>query len=647
MKKKDLFLEESILDDMSQGLGSLELPLSRRVFNLLVLFTFIIGITVFLKVCLLNFGAGNFYKNRALANISDVTVLPAERGIFFDRFGNQLVENKPTFNAVLKISDFLKENKDEQKNEANELEKTLNLPDGQIQSWVSDVNLEKQNLIVIGRNLTIEQIAKIKTINYTGVDAENDFERKYEGNGAFSHLLGYVGLVSPEDLRNNPDFLLNDLVGKSGLEFFYDSNLRGKNGEKINYRNAKNEGIGQEFIMQSIKGNNLYLTIDKEFQDYFYQRLKSQLENLGRIAGVGIAMDPQNGQVLALFNLPSFNAENITQEELSSPNRPLFNRAVSGVYSPGSTIKPLVAVAALTEGLVSTQNQVFSAGFIDIPNPYHPDQPSRFLDWKANGWVNLYSALAKSSNIYFYAVGGGLGDIKGLGIKRLREYWKKFGLEEKTGIDLPNEKQGFLPDVEEKEKRSGQPWRLGDTYNVSIGQGDFMITPLELINYISAIAADGKFYKPYCVEKITREDGRVVKENKPEIIRDLSSMGNALQEVEKGMVDGTQKIYGTSYMLHDLPFIVAAKTGSAQIEWNKKVNAFFVGYNIPPTDADTTRTVTENNQSLSASSQELSVEAPQQIVILVLVEDAREGSLNAVPVARDVFKWYYENRIKK
>lgn len=623
MKKSDLFFEEAVLDDMSQSFDALELPLSRGAFHIIGIFALAIGIIVFGRMAFLGIGKENFYKNRAAANISDVTVIPAERGIFYDRYGKQLVKNIPTFHAVLDLSDFLKKEEKEENLELRNLESLLGISEEEIKGLISAVDLERQSSIIIARNLTIEQVAKIKNLNLDDVNIESDFSRQYEGLGVLSHVLGYVGVASKEDLENNSDLLLNDLIGKSGLEYLYNGELKGKNGEIIAYRNSKNESMGQDVIVNPTRGSNFYLTIDGDLQAYFYKRLKEQIENMGSAGGVGIAMNPQNGEILSLISLPSFDNNKITADVvLDSARRPLFNRAVSGLYNPGSTIKPLVATAALMEKTISPLKEILSTGYILVPNPYYPESPSKFVDWKAHGWVNMYSALARSSNVYFYEVGGGYNDIKGLGIERLRDYWKKFGLDEKTNIDLPNEKSGFLPDIEEKEKRTGVPWRLGDTYNVSIGQGDLMITPVELMNYISSIAAGGKFYQPHIVKKIESDKGDLIKEVQPDILRDNTYMADVLREVEKGMIEATQKSYGTAVMLKDLPFIVAGKTGSAQVELNTKVNAFFVGYG--PVGGDPAK----------------------QIAILVLIENARDGSLNTTPVAYDVLKWYYDNRLK-
>lgn len=623
MKKPDLFLEEAVLDDFSKSFDSLEMPVSERIFNVAIVLVFLLCIVVSWRVLSIGLFNGDFYKNRALANISEITIIPSERGIIFDRLGKPIVKNTTTFKAVLKVDPFLKKDKNEQEFIINKLKEILDIFPTEFQNWLNGFNLEKQNSIILKRDLSIEEVAKIKDAGIKEINVEKDFSRQYDTTGVFSHILGYVGGVSPDDLKAGSDFTINDLIGKSGLELFYDSELRGKNGEIIDFRNAKNESIDVKISTEQSKGNDLYLTLDSDFQNYFYKRLKNQLNSLGRTGGVGIAITPQNGEILAMVSLPSFDNNKISSNLLIDKSKPLFNRAVSGVYNPGSTIKPLVGIAALAEGVVNPLTEVFSPGYLDVPNPYNPDQPTRFLDWRPQGLVNLYSAIARSSNVYFYEVGGGFGSIKGLGIKKLREYWQKFGLEQKTGIDLPGEKLGFLPDVEEKEKRTGTQWRLGDTYNNSIGQGDLMITPLELITYISSIANGGKAYQPHLVQKIVSESGKTIKEIYPATILDNSSFLGEIREVEKGMIDCVQKSYGTAYMLNSLPFNVAAKTGSAQIEANTKVNAFFVGYG-----------------PLNLSSDK------KQIAVLVLIENAREGSLNAVPVAKDVFEWYYKNRVE-
>jgi len=216
--------------------------------------------------------------------------------------------------------------------------------------------------------------------------------------------------------------------------------------------------------------------------------------------------------------------------------------------------------------------------------------------------------------------GGGFDDTKGVGIERLRKWWADFGLGMKTGIDMPGEAVGFLPSPKDKEERTGDIWRVGDTYNVSIGQGDLLVTPIQLLNYISAIANGGTFWKPFTVSNIKDGEGNELMTHSPVKLFQHEDWGSALDEVRRGMIDVVAQSYGTGNSLHDLPMSVAAKSGTAQTNSNAKNNALFVAY-APADDP--------------------------QIAILVLVEDVPEGQLGATPVARDVLQWYYENRLSK
>jgi penicillin-binding protein 2 len=274
------------------------------------------------------------------------------------------------------------------------------------------------------------------------------------------------------------------------------------------------------------------------------------------------------------------------------------------------------------EGVVQPPREVFSPGYLDVPNPYDAENPTRFVDWRYQGNVNLYSAIAQSSNVYFYIVGGGspqrdpqLGPewdtnfgVKGLGISKLHAWWEKFRLGEPTGIDLPGEAKGFLPTPEWKEKRTGRSWLLGDSYNVSIGQGDLSVTPIALVNYVATIANNGVMHQP-AVNK-AKAPGNV--------IADLSAYAAEIKEVQNAMRFAVTSPEGTARLLNTLPLPTAGKTGSAQVFNNTQENAFFVGYG-PVGDP--------------------------QIAILILVENSKEGSLNAVPIANEVLYWYYMNRV--
>ncbi len=598
---KEVNFDEVISDAAAAGLNHLEQPLRPFVFRGVILAAVASALIFSLAVLLLAGVNHSRYLKRAEANVNQEIPLIAPRGIITDRNGIPLSENQAIFSVFLQVSEMIRNGEEEKVLQA--AGNILGLDRNEVVKNLESTNFES---IILARDVGREQAIAVKTLGLKSLIVENDYHRVYR-DPAFAHVVGYVGLVNSQDLLANENLVLNDLIGRSGLESYYDSRLRGQNGVVTAYRNALGEVESVSRTKEPKAGSNFTTTIDADLEKYFYSRLRDGLANLGRTSGVGIAINPQNGEVLALVSLPSFDANNLTAY-LNDPNRPLFNRAVSGLYSPGSTIKPIHAAAGLYEGVVNPQKQIYSAGYIEIPNPYDSTKPSRFLDWKAHGWVDLYSALARSSNVYFYAVGGGFEDVRGLKINKLREYWEKFGLGRRTGIDLPGENPGFLPSPDEKEKRTGSPWLLGDTYNVSIGQGDLQISPLELISAISAISNHGKAFRPH-----------LLKDEEPELLINLSELEPSLKEVRRGMEDAVTKPYGTANQLSALPVKVAGKTGSAQIALNTKINAIFVGY--APRDNP-------------------------EIAVLILVEDAREGSLNTTPIARDVFQWYYENRMR-
>lgn len=594
MNKPELNFEEAIFDQWAGDLKKLERPLPIAAFWLVGVSGLLLVIAVVFRVLTLNIYFGEFYQRRAAINVHQEFVIPAHRGVIVDRFDNQLVKNSPSFSVSINKAELLKNPKHNEV--VSEVAKILSIPPEELSRLIQEVDLEKESRVLVARNIILEQALDLKSLKNTAVVVEDDYRRDYKDPFVFAHILGYTGLV---DWSKN-------IEGKIGLEDFYDNKLRGVDGSYVVFRDARGNALQQKIIREAQSGSPVKITIDGEFQRYFYERFQQGLAELEREAGVGIAINPRTGEILALVSFPSFD-NNEPAKFLNKKNQPLFNRATSGTYSPGSTIKPLVALAALAEKLVTPNFEFFSPGYLEVANPYDPEKPSRFVDWKAHGNVNVRSALARSSNVYFYVIGGGWKNIKGLGIYRLNDYWKKFGFNQKTGIDLPFESIGFLPDPEEKEKRTGQPWRIGDTYNVSIGQGDLTLTPIRLLSMIAAIANGGKMMKPHLL--VSEE---------PIAVFDFSEWKDALKEIQLGMRDAVAKNYGTANLLFDLPYRTAGKTGSAQVANKKKTNAFFVGYG--PFD-------------------------DPQIAILILVEDAKEGSLNAVPIAKDVLRWYYDHRL--
>ena len=608
LRDRDISFDETIADSAFAGLEHREQPISANIFWGVLALAILVALAASARLITLGITLHSHYADLAAINANEETPIIARRGVITDKFGQPFVENKQAFSVFLNVGVMVKSGEENKVLDA--AVNILKLNRDEILSKISAVDLEEAYDIPLAQNITRDQDIAIESLNLSSLHIEYDYVRDYTGGLAFSQVVGFVGASSKDNL----------IKGRSGLEAYYDSELRGEDGVKMVPRNAQGVAQDTERINQPVPGKDLVTTIDADFQKYFYTRMLSGLEGLGKTSGLGLAIDPNSGAVLSLLSFPAFDPNNISAS-ITNSNNPLFNRAVSGSYSPGSTIKPLVGVAALKEGVVTSDRKVFSPGYLMVPNRYDPLSPSRFLDWRYQGYVDLSSALAVSSDVYFYLAGGGspltstplLNDpldygISGLGISRLYNWWQTFGLGKPTGIDLPGEATGFLPTPDWKEKKLGTPWLLGDTYNVSIGQGDLSITPLGLLDYISAIATGGKIYRPF----INSEVGT-------KVLYDLSYLSPQIKEVQKGMSEAVTSNLGTAYTLNDLPFSVCAKTGSAQVENNAKENALFVGY--APCDSP-------------------------KIVILILIENSKEGSLNAVPIAKDVLSWYYEHRIK-
>jgi penicillin-binding protein 2 len=620
---EELAFEDSLRDDWSRDLETVEISLERRAGWYIALAAVAVLAIIAGRVFYLSVIRGDYYTASAQANVNHIDRILAPRGLIVDRNGQTLAENQPIFSAVLDLRRFLREPEARPEVFAAAAD-ILDLPRAELEARVTEASeRDSGQPVVLAADITQQQVVALSARGLPALTVQNDFKRVYPDTRNFSSVLGYVGLPTAEELRQNPGLSTQDLVGKAGVEAFYDERLQGEPGAYLKFRDARGNVLREERTAEPQIGPTLELAIDAEFQKYFVERMQSGLNVLGRIGGVAMAINPQNGEVLALASFPTFDngilsGSGRVEEKraiLNSVDKPLFNRAVSGRYSPGSTIKPLHGVAVLKEGVIDPHRTIFSPGYLDIPNPYDPSKPTRYLDWRYQGDVNLYSAIAQSSDVYFYQTVGGFGGQRGIGITRLREWWQRFLLDQKTGIDLPAEGVGFLPSPEWKENRDARPWLLGDTYNVAIGQGDLDITNIQLLNYITAIANGGTIYKPVV--------NRAASQNT--VLADLTEFAPEIVEAQKGMRLTVTSALGTAHALDGLPFPVNAKTGSAQVLLNTQENAFFVGY-IPTTPSG--------------------VDNGSEIAILILVEHAKQGSSNTLPVARDVLQWYWENRLQ-
>jgi penicillin-binding protein 2 len=628
LKQNDIAFEDSLSNDWNRDIRIAEVPIGDRPMRYLGIGIFIIAALIVGQIVFLNMNGG-YYRARAADNIADQTETPAPRGEILDREGDVLAESKAAFAAILDARTFLHDQTLVTSTLAA-AQSILNITPDQVSALVSQASANGfATPIVLAENLTQNQLVNLQSLNLSTIQIQSEFERSYPNGPIFSSVVGYTGRVTPSDLKSDPTLFATDFIGKAGVEESYDNALRGIPGVDISYKDATGHTLSEDQQSAPQVGAPVTLTIDGGLQADIYADMSSELATLGRTVGLAVAINPQNGQILSLVNLPGYD-NNLFSESgsstaaaiknlLTSPDRPLFNRAVAGYYNPGSTIKPLDAVAGLKDGIIDPSREVFSPGYLMVPNPYNSSTPTKYLDWRYQGTINLASALAQSSDVYFYLVGGGspestpmLNDprdygISGLGITRLNQWWQTFGLGRPTGVDLPGESSGFLPTPAWKQAKTGTPWLLGDTYNVSIGQGDLLLGPLQLISYIGAIANGGTIYRPYVNASSTVH-----------VDEDLTALLPEIQDVQAGMREGVTSPLGTAYTLNDLPLQVCAKTGSAQIHDNSQENALFVGY------------APCNNP---------------QIALLILIENSKQGSLNAVPIAKNIFTWYYENRM--
>ena len=406
----------------------------------------------------------------------------------------------------------------------------------------------------------------------TSTEAQDFARRAYIEETGTAHVLGYVSYPKKDSAGN---YFQTETEGASGIEKMYDDILKGDPGRTIVERDALGEVISTSVIDQPEAGTPLYLSIDSRVQHELYERMKSLATDVGFHGGASAIIDVRTGQILALVSFPEYDSNVMTDGENTDliasyqldETKPFVNRAIGGLYTPGSIMKAFFAVGALEEKIIDPMKTIFSDGALRVPNPYNPDQPTIFKDWKAHGAVDMRQALAVSSNVYFMTIGGGFGDQKGLGIARLEEYARKFEIGEMTGIDLAGEVEGVIPSEKWKAKVfPDDPWRLGDTYNTSIGQYGFQATPLQMARAAALLANDGLLVTPRL-----QMDSKSAPSDRIDISTD--SMQIVREGMRRSVTDGTAKALNVSYVN------IAGKTGTAELGATKaNVNSWIMGF---------------------------------------------------------------------
>lgn len=431
--------------------------------------------------------------------------------------------------------------------------------------------------IFANRGVIYDRNKSILVSNVWPVDDLNKFEapdRVYTNDRGFGLLLGYVSVPSVDSSGN---YWQSEFIGKDGIEKYYNNRLTGENGVRITEKDVSGKVQSENIVAPPKDGEDLVLSVDMGVQNKMYESIVSMANNVGFTGGAGGIMDLQTGELLSLTSYPEYNSNIISKGQdkeiingyLKDKRKVFLNRSIAGLYSPGSIVKPFIGYGALKEEVISPFKNILSNGSISIPNPYFPEKKSIFKDHGSFGYVDMRKAIAVSSDVYFYEIGGGYQDQKGLGIANIDKYIDLFGIASKTGIDLPGEKSGVMPTPEWKAKVfKGDPWRLGDTYNTSIGQYGFQVTLVQMLKAVSGIANFGTIPTPHLLL-----DDKNFKDKKVVIDVDESYMQVIHEGMRKAVTEGT----ATSLNLANVK--VAAKSGTAQVGLgNTNTNSWIIGF---------------------------------------------------------------------
>ena len=591
--------------------------------NLILLFFLLI---ILFRVGWLQIVKGEYYHDLAEGNRIRIERIEPKRGIIYDRNKQPMVRNVANFLLYFIPADLPKDEKEKEKIIERISQILVVLSPADIKTILGKIkyrSLESYQSLFIIDNIEYEKamLLYLESDKMHGVYLSNKTRREYNlFSLSLSHILGYISKISEKELTKiDSNYSPIDYIGKTGLENFFENELKGTAGKK----QVEVDALGKEkkIINQIIgeDGRNLVLSLDINLQKKLEETMNSELEKLKVKKACAIVLNPNNGEILAMVSMPSYNnnsfAKGISQKEyqklINNPDNPLFNRCISGEFPPGSTFKPIMAVAALEEKIINENTSFLSNGGLRISEWFFPD-------WKVggHGTTNVRKAIAESVNTFFYYIGGGFNDFVGLGVDNIIKYCKLFGLGEQTGIDIINEAKGFLPYKEWKKATKGERWYIGDTYHLSIGQGDISVTPLQVANYTAVFANNGSLYKPHLVSQILASDDKKIKQVESTLIkRDFVSKEN-IKIVREGMRQTV--VAGSARSLQSVPVAVAGKTGTAQWAFNKPTHAWFTGF--APFDNP-------------------------QVVITILVEQGGEGSSVAVPIAKEVLTWYFTNKV--
>lgn len=490
---------------------------------------------------------------------------------------------------------------------------TLQVTEGAEFSAIAENNSVNQAVIIAERGVVYDRTGEMVVWNEVDERGIHDFPiRAYTDRLGLGQVLGYVSYPK-KDTRGF--YFRTEYLGRNGVEAAYDEQLRGTNGSKIVVVDALGKIVGEHAISSGVNGKEITLSIDAELSEAMYQIISTSSEQAGFRSGAAAIMDIHTGELLAMTSFPSYDPEvmadghevDIIDSYNNDDRLPFLNKVISGAYTPGSIVKPFVAYAALAENIIDPMKEIVSTGEIVIPNPYNPSNPSRFTDWRAHGRMTMREAIAFSSNVYFYIIGGGFGDQKGLGITKMAEYYRLFGLGSLTGINIAQEQAGVVPDPAWKQEVFEDDWRLGDTYFTAIGQFGFLTTPIQMLRAYAALANGGTLVEPHVLKGT---QGKTTNLN-----LDLSE----LKIIHEGMRKTVNYDGGTARSLERKDVAIAAKSGTAEVgAGNAYVNSWAAGF--------------------------FPYEEPKYAFILMMDKAPRSNALGATRIMGDIVEWMSVHR---
>lgn len=629
-----------------------------------------------LRLWNLQFVQGETYQRLAERQSTRPITVPAARGIIYDSNGTPLVRNFPSFNVSVVPAYLPAGDNDEYEIASDEAEQALirlavllDMPYTTAGSRIDEddpvlgvrdilrntLRDEDENEVpfstyyrpvVIKRGVDRDAALLIsqQTLILPGVLVELESTRDYPYGSLVSQILGYLQPIpkeGEEEYRALGYEPATDRIGRAGVEATFEENLRGVKGRQI----VEEDVLGQVSrvvaeLAEPVPGDNIYLTIDLDLQQFVEDTLRAQMENpsVNSPRGVVIVMNPQTGEIRAMVSLPTYDSNLFTHgisaldwERLANdPHRPTLNHAISDHLPPGSVFKIVMASAALQEGVLTPYTYLSCPGEIIIPNRYYPNDPGQaqpFLCWNRSGHgrLDVVGGIAHSCDIFFYKVGGGFEetDFEGLGVSRIAQYAEIFGFGTETGVELPAEVDGLVPTADWKRLTYSESWSTGDTYNLSIGQGFLTVTPLQMLNAVNVIANGGTLYRPRIIHHITDPEGNVTRPFEPEIVGTVPISQEYISLIQQGMEGAVT--YGTSTRTQIEGLRVAGKTGTAQFCDDIMCG---VGYQQP-----------EHAWFAAYASRE-DVEEPE-VSVIVFLYNGGEGSVVSVPVAHDILEHYF------